>query len=384
MAFTIPETLSTRPGSATAGERKVFVALRDHLPEDYLIYYDISVKDRHPDFIIVGPDLGLVVLEVKDWRLGSISGVGEEGVRLRHHNGEIVVGNPIRQVRDYVLKTVDLLKTRPLLRRDGERLACGWGYGVVFPYLKTEDVRTASLFGPTLEDALEPGRVLTADDLTAKTLPARLRSLLPGWSTRLDRLTPIQVDEIRGVLYPEIRVGWGVPDDQISGVMDRQQERRARSLGEGHQLLRGVAGSGKSVVLVCRARYLRERHPEWRILVLCFNNALSTSLWQAIQPDANMDIMTFHSWALGQLTKSGVDVPKPPGRGKLWDQYWTKDLAELLLRAFEERRVPQSAYQAILVDEGQDFADDWYRAVLRALDPATDCLFIALDSSQNI
>jgi superfamily I DNA and RNA helicase len=192
------------------------------------------------------------------------------------------------------------------------------------------------------------------------------------------------VDEIRGVLYPEIRIGWGVPDDQILGVMDRQQDRRARSLGEGHQLLRGVAGSGKSVVLVCRARYLRERHPEWRILVLCFNKALSTSLRQAIQPDANLDVLTFHSWALGLLTQSGVDVPKPPGRGKRWDQYWTREVAELLLRAFAEGRVPQGAYQAILVDEGQDFAEDWYRAVLRALDPATNSLFIALDSSQNI
>jgi hypothetical protein len=66
MAFLIPETLSTQPSSATAGERKVFVVLRDYLPEDYLVYYDISVQGRHPDFIIVGPDLGLVVLEVKD------------------------------------------------------------------------------------------------------------------------------------------------------------------------------------------------------------------------------------------------------------------------------------------------------------------------------
>lgn len=61
MAFTIPETIPARHGTATTGERKVFVALRDHLPEDCLVYYDISVKGRHPDFIIAGPDFGLVV-----------------------------------------------------------------------------------------------------------------------------------------------------------------------------------------------------------------------------------------------------------------------------------------------------------------------------------
>jgi len=64
MAFTIPESLASRP-RVTSGERKVFEALRDELPEDYLVYYDTVVRQRHPDFIVVGPGLGLVVLEVK-------------------------------------------------------------------------------------------------------------------------------------------------------------------------------------------------------------------------------------------------------------------------------------------------------------------------------
>ena len=59
----VPDRLAAR--SATAGERKVFVALRDHLPEDYLVYYDVRVNDRHPDFVVIGPDLGLVDFEVK-------------------------------------------------------------------------------------------------------------------------------------------------------------------------------------------------------------------------------------------------------------------------------------------------------------------------------
>lgn len=51
MAFTTPETLSARSRSATWGERHVFVALRDYLPEDYLVYYSIAVQARYPDFI---------------------------------------------------------------------------------------------------------------------------------------------------------------------------------------------------------------------------------------------------------------------------------------------------------------------------------------------
>ena len=46
--------------------------------KDYLVYYDIRVGDRYPDFTVIGPDLGVVVLEVKDWRLKSIVGARAE------------------------------------------------------------------------------------------------------------------------------------------------------------------------------------------------------------------------------------------------------------------------------------------------------------------
>ncbi len=382
MAFTIPETIGTRPGSATAGERKVFVALRDHLPEDYLVYYDIPVQGRHPDFIVVGPDLGLIVLEVKDWRLDSIAAVGGDGVVLRQTGGELTVKNPIQQAREYVLSTVDALKARPLLS-DGKNLRCGWGYGVIFPFLKKKEVETPSLFGPSLEEALGPGLVLTREDLEAGTLLPRLRSLLPGWVAGRAPLTPDQIDEVRAVLYPEIRIGWGVSDEEILRVMDREQERLARTLGEGHRLLRGVAGSGKTLVLICRARHLRERYPEWHILVLCYNRVLADYLREAIGPGERLEVLHFHRWCWRELEAGGVTIPDAPAPGESSD-YWDREVPQLLLQAYQDGRLRPGAYQAILVDEGQDFADDWYRAALKALDVGTNSLFIAVDSSQNI
>jgi hypothetical protein len=62
MAFTVPETLASNDGRVMPGERKVFVALRDHLPEDYLVYYDIPVDGRHPDSSS-SDQTGLVILE---------------------------------------------------------------------------------------------------------------------------------------------------------------------------------------------------------------------------------------------------------------------------------------------------------------------------------
>jgi superfamily I DNA/RNA helicase len=59
-------------------------------------------------------------------------------------------------------------------------------------------------------------------------------------------------------------------------------------------------------------------------------------------------------------------------------------MARLLLTAFREQRIAAGAYQAILIDEGQDFVGDWYRALVQALDPATGELLVALDPAQNI
>jgi hypothetical protein len=190
------------------------------------------------------------------------------------------------------------------------------------------------------------------------------------------------MDEIRAVLYPEIRLGWGHSDSEIVEVMDREQERLARSLGDGHRLLRGVAGSGKTITLVCRARHLRALHPDWRILALCFNRVLASHLRQAIGEHERLEVSSFHAWCRRQLMNAGGTIPPPPERGESSDDYWER-LPRLLLDAQAAGKAPQP-YQAILIDEGQDFADDWYRAILGALAPETNSLFVAVDSSQNI
>jgi hypothetical protein len=382
VAYTVPETLASLDSRVTPGERRVFVALRDHLPEDYLVYYDIPVDGRHPDFIVVGPDLGLIVLEVKDWRLKSILEVTADRVRLRQGEGELEVWNPVRQVRNYLLRTVDALKGRPLLRADNQ-LCFGWGSGVVLPYLTPEEIRQPSLFGPGLEETLGLGLVLTGADLARGSLLPRLRGLIPARGTARGSLDPQQIDEIRGVLHPEIRIGWGATSEDIVRAMDLEQERLARSMGDGHRLLRGVAGSGKTIVLLCRVRYLLAQHPDWRILVVCYNRVLAGFLHRAIG-DKRVEVSTFDAWARQRLKAAGVEVPEPPGRGQEWDDFWVETVPQVLSQAFDDGRVPTATYQAVLVDEGQDFADSWYRLLLRALDPAANRLFIALDSSQNI
>jgi superfamily I DNA/RNA helicase len=320
---------------------------------------------------------------VKDWRLNSIAAVTKDGVVLHENGVERTLKNPIQQAREYILRAVDMLKTRSLLS-NGTHLCFGWGHGVIFPLLSKKDLETTSLFGPSLAEVLGPGVILSGDDLASDQLLLQLRRLIPDWVPPREPMNLLQIDEIRGVLYPEIRIGWGYTDTEIVQVMDKEQERLARTLGEGHRLVRGVAGSGKTVILICRARHLRSRNPDWRILVLCFNRVLANYLRDAISPDPQLEVFHYHSWCWRELEAAGIAIPEQPKLREELDNYWDRTIPQLLLKAYEESHLKSAVYQAILVDEGQDFADDWYRTVLRALDQTTNSLFIALDASQTV
>lgn len=381
MAFTVPETIPIKTG--TPGEHRVFKALRDWMPEDYLVYYDVAVQGRYPDFIIIGPDLGVLVLEIKDWRLKSIAAVTAEAVVLRDGSDEKTVKHPVRQVREYCLRIVDALKRQSLLY-DRQNLRCRWGYGVAFPYISRKDLARPSLSGPSLADVLGDTTILSGEDLERDRLLPALRRLIPSCVPDLAPLNSIEIDEIRGVLHPEIRLGWGQPDTEIIRVMDREQERLARAMGVRHRMVRGVAGSGKTLILVARARHLSACHPDWRILVLCYNRVLSDWLRTRFGEGGRIEVMHYHGWARQQLQRANVPIPPPPSSPLESDRYWDRTMPELLLEAMTSGSQRFDRYQAVLVDEGQDFADPWYCTVLRALDPTTNSLFIALDSSQNI
>jgi hypothetical protein len=55
----------------TSGERRFAHRLEDKLEDDYLLWYDVPVgpRQRHPDFLILHPHRGFLILEVKDWKL---------------------------------------------------------------------------------------------------------------------------------------------------------------------------------------------------------------------------------------------------------------------------------------------------------------------------
>ncbi|MHC5723793.1 MAG: NERD domain-containing protein [Nostoc sp.] len=64
MAVMVTEPI---PSNASQGEKTLYGILRDNLPDDFYVWYEPTIEKLHPDFIILGPSFGLLIIEVKGW-----------------------------------------------------------------------------------------------------------------------------------------------------------------------------------------------------------------------------------------------------------------------------------------------------------------------------
>ncbi|MBP9944891.1 MAG: NERD domain-containing protein, partial [Vicinamibacteria bacterium] len=277
MAYMIPESIPYgRPNS----ERRVFSMLQA-LPDDCWVYFEPLILGRYPDFIVFIPDCGLLVIEVKGWHPQTLLGGDHQRVELRTGSA----ANPIRQARDYMVTLMDRARKHPAARlivhRDGPhrgRFVFPFGYVGLLSQITDDELRNHP--AGDLRQFLPSSHVVTADefdawaDLTGAGLKARLATFFdPRWPLSL---SPEQVDAIRTIVHPEVALprtpnqiaagsGAGqlrLPEEEATSrlikTMDLEQERHARTLGAGHRLLFGVAGSGMTIVLLARARFLSE------------------------------------------------------------------------------------------------------------------------------
>src|SRR5690606_12593438 len=171
-----------------------------------------------------------------------------------------------------------------------------------------------------------------------------------------------------------------IPD--IIRIMDLQQEQLARSLGDGHRVIHGVAGSGKTMILGYRCVELARRLHK-PVLVLCFNKTLASRLEQLMVAHAVHDrvaVRHFHGWCKEQLQTYGV---RPPPYQDNADRYAAL-LVEAVIAAVQAKAIPRAQYGAVLIDEGHDFAPEWLQLVVQMVDPETNSLLLLYDDAQTL
>ena len=248
--------------------------------------------------------------------------------------------------------------------------------------------------------------VLCRDDLQEDRIEQALRSVFG--ERGLPPLNRRERDHARAVVNPEVVLARQrvealplftdpetAPEDIVQ-VMDREQERVAEHLGFGYRWVRGVAGSGKTLILVHRARYLRRLWPQCRILLLCYNRVLAEALKADLGTDDDDDSLM--SINIDRLAHK-LSMEKPRKNGELSDNRnrrsqpdFDQNVVEALAAA---KRLPDSRrYDVVLVDEAQDFDHvrlDLAYTMLKSSRltpdpqrPDRDNFVLALDAAQNV
>ena len=378
----------------TAGERRLAERLEKKLDDDYLLWYDVPVgpKQSHPDFVVLHPRRGILILETKDWRLETIQRATRQAWEIIPGGDVKVVINPLAQARHCAIQVVNALeRDRQLVHPTGPhegKLAFPWGHGVVLTRITRKQFESAGL-----DQAIEPHLVICSDEMPETVEPEefqqRLWNMFPHAFGKVMSLP--QLDRVRWILFPEVRVPTqgGLFDDQdeeaelpdVMKVMDLQQEQLARSLGDGHRVIHGVAGSGKTMILGYRAEYLAKANPSGKpILVLCYNEPLAVKLHAVFEARGLADRVharNFHKWCRQQLVAYGQPIPR---QGKtMFDE-----MVDNVIRGVERSQIPSGQYQAILIDEGHDFRPEWLKLVTQMVDPTTNSLLLLYDDAQSI
>jgi hypothetical protein len=378
----------------TDGERRLAERLEKKLDDDYLVWYDVPVgpKQSHPDFVVLHPRRGLLILETKDWRIDTIRRATRQAWEIVPDGHLKVVINPLAQARHCAIQVVNALeRDTQLIHPDGPhrgKLAFPWGHGVVFSRITRRQFEAAGL-----GDAIEPHYAVCSDEMPeavdAEEFQARLWHMFPHAFGGVMSLP--QVDRVRWIMFPDVRVqaqGALFDDSDASSqvpdllhVMDLQQEQLARSLGDGHRVIHGVAGSGKTMILGYRAEHLARAVTQAKpVLVLCYNEPLAVKLASVMAAkglSAKVLVRHFHKWCRQQLVTFGQAIP-PQGPG-MFDQ-----MVDNVIRGVDRGMIPSGQYQAILIDEGHDFRPEWLRLVTQMVDPATNCLLVLYDDAQSI
>lgn len=348
------------PDDAPPGEKAVYAALRDSEDTDqWLVLHSLCIADHvrqvegEADFVVVVPDTGILVIEVKshhsiDRRPDGTWKLGNDALTARGPFQQ--ASGAMHSLRSYLGKKHVDLRSIPIL-------SAVWFTGV--------RARTMLPANPEWHD----WQVMDSEDL--KSAPAAvLRTLAAGTSHLDDKIKHFSYDgvgpdsdtaqRIVCLLRPRFEMGTVAGDrrrareSQLVTFIEEQYLALDAASDNHAVLFTGPAGSGKTFLAMESAR--REIATGKQGRLLCFNRFLGKRLASDLADVVGLQVGTFHQEL---LRLAAVDhVPEDAG-----PEFWNEELPE---RAMETLIDGASSLVSdfLVIDEIQDVATDSYLDVL--------------------
>jgi hypothetical protein len=385
----------------TRGEWLVFDFFNEHLGSKWEIYIHPHMNGLRPDFVLLNPNSGIAVFEVKDWNLDSMNymveqRIGKPPLLLGEKDGKVFSlqsQNPVEKILNYKQEIYELYCPR-LEQKSGYGTITA---GIIFPF--AEEERVKNLLEPCLghHDVLKypnvypiSGKEMFQDKNIGKVFP---KNTYNTKSMSEDKARDLR----RWLIEPDFA---STQRKKIELDLYQQELVKTRT-ASGYRRIKGPAGSGKSIVLASRAAELINEGKE--VLVVTFNITLLHYLkdiavrWPVTSGSIRKDItwLNFHHWCkrvciesdneaeyseLWRNLSKNKGIPGDDSNQEVPSQKIVS-LVSSVIDDDKEELIPR--YDAILVDEGQDFMPDWWNVLRKVCRPDGEMLLV-VDATQDI
>lgn len=361
MAQLFPPSFPLPDDSSRWAEKVTFEAFAT-LPDDWSVIYSLRwfghrdgrSGDGEADFLLLHPRNGLLVVEVK----GGSEILVKDGEWFSRSRGEL---HPIKDPFDQASTSKFALLQWLRKQLPGVNVP-KIGHLVVFPsHVQEGDISPAGR------------RELICDSRDLKDVVTTLERAVTFLGNQ-GSTSPEVLDAIRRKLRPNTVINLSARQSVESALHDidlltEQQEAIMESIQENARVLvKGAAGTGKTVLALNSA--IRSASTGFKTLLLCFNKPLAHHLQDLGAGVPNLTIDNIDSFATRVVGEMGED---------------TSDLELLPFQLADIALETSLAYDAVFVDEAQDFKTDWWDAIESLLkNPRTSALRLFFDSNQNI
>lgn len=359
-------------------EGRLFDRFRTELPAEWTVIHSQRFllrgarglpREGELDFLIVDPARGALGVEVKG---GGVRRDRDGWFSTDRHGDEHSIKDPGRQAQAAVHALRDYLENAPGFGRRGFRFRFDWV--VAFP-----DTVSPGDFGPDLpaEVVLDRGALLdlrrAVDRVFEYWGPSRGngRALSPEAAEAL-------IETLCERHPPAATLALRFREEDLDILRLTEDQKFILDMLAAHRraAIEGPAGTGKTVLAAEKARRMATTGA--RVLLLCFNRPLAAYLRSGA---VGYEVDTFHEFCGKMARRAGFPFEEPTTPGH--QDFWETTAPNLLVEALE--RLPEARYDAIVVDEGQDFMLDWWACLDLSLKEGVEgTLYAFYDPNQNI
>jgi hypothetical protein len=360
----------------SSAERRLYEGFLEQLDDSYVVYHSVDwvlAGRDHPnqgeaDFVVAHPVDGILVLEAKGGRL-SYDPQTKRWSQSGHSGRHLLDEDPFHQANDEMQSLVEILSSLP----GWERWKPSYGYGVACP---------DGTYDRPAHPAAPVEVVIDHDDL--ERLAARVSEIMGFWRHGGRAFGSEGMDALATALgyRVEIRTPLKLEFDEEDKTIVELTDDQAWILGfithRNRAAITGPSGSGKTVLAVEISK--RMAASGRRTLLTCFNRRLAEYLRESTKGTPDLDVVHFHELCVRTAKEAGLELPEASSEPN--SPYFEHDLPGLLERA---ARALGPRYEAIVVDEAQDFREWWWPALLALhRDPDEGTLYVFADDNQNL